>query len=111
MLELIALIILLCSLAGILIMIFQKIPLLLELSEPQSVHFNWKELFSKIRNSKPFKKLPSEIILQKILSKIRILTLKTDIKTSNWLQRLRKRSQKKKLDENDKYWDEIKREK
>ena len=109
MLELIALIILLCSLAGIGIMIFQKIPLFLELQKPQPVHFNWKELFSKIRTSRPLEGIPTEIILQKILSKIRILTLKTDNKTSNWLQRLRKRSQEKKSDENDKYWDEIKK--
>jgi hypothetical protein len=35
--------------------------------------------------------------------------LKTDSKTFHWLQRLRKRSQQKKLEENEKYWQELKK--
>lgn len=109
MIELIVLIILICSLIGIGIILFQKIPLLLELPETLPSHFSWQDFFSKLRSLAPFKRFSLEIFLQKILSKVRILTLKTDSKTSSWLQRLRERSQKKKFDENDNYWQEIKK--
>jgi len=107
--EIISGIILLISLAGMGVIISRKMPLLLELPETLPSYFNWKDFFKKIRNSIPFKGFSSEVLLQKILSKIRILTLKTDSKTSNWLQRLRKRAQKKKFDEEDNYWEEIRK--
>ncbi len=107
--ELIAGIILLISLVGMGVIIFRKIPVLLELSETTQSHFGWRHLFLKIKNLVPIKGFSIEIFLQKILSKIRILTLKTDSKTSNWLQRLRERAKKKKFGENDDYWEEIKK--
>jgi hypothetical protein len=109
MAELIALIVLICSLIGIGIILFRKIPLLLELPETIPSSFNWQNLFFKIKNLNPFKGISIEILLQKILSKIRILTLKTDNKTSSWLQKLREKSQKKKIQENDNYWQELKK--
>ena len=109
MFEIIALIILICSLAGIGILLFKKIPLLLELPETAAVQFNWKELLIKIKNLLPFRDLSFEIFLQKTLSKIRILTLKTDSKTSNWLQKLREKAQKKKFGEDDNYWEKVKK--
>jgi len=109
MLEVIALIILICSLAVTGIILFRKVPLLLELPETAQSQFNWKEQLARIKNLPLFKDFSFEIFLQKILSKIRILTLKTDSKTSNWLQRLRERSQKNKFKEEDNYWEKVKK--
>ncbi len=109
MIEFITTIIFLCSLIGIGVIIYWKMPLLLEMPETLPSHFRWRELFLKIKNSIPFKGFSAEILLQKILSKIRVLTLKTDNKTSSWLQRLREKAQKKKFGENDKYWEEVKK--
>lgn len=109
MLELIALIILIFSLVGMGIILFRKIPLLLELPETLPSQFSWRNLLLKIKNSTILKGFSIETLLQKILSKIRILTLKTDSKTSSLLQKLRERSQKKKFSENDNYWKEIKK--
>jgi hypothetical protein len=109
MIELIVLGIFIYSLICLGIIFYQKIPLLLELPETAPAPFNWKEFLKKIKNLIPFKGLSLEIFLQKILSKIRILTLKTDNKTSTLLQKLREKSQKKKFNENDNYWQEIKK--
>lgn len=109
MIELISLIILVGSIIGIGIIIYQKIPLLLELPETVPFHFGWRTLLPKIKNFFPFKEFSAEIFLQKVLSKVRILTLKTDSKTSSWLQKLRARSQKKKFEEDDNYWRDIKK--
>ena len=108
MLELVAAVISISSFLGILLIIFRKIPVLAEFPEEAG-----PSLFSKLKEASQklniFKDFSTEIFLQKILSKIRILSLRTDNKTSNWLQRLRKRSQQKKLEENDKYWEEVKK--
>ncbi len=109
MIELILLIILVSSIIGIGIIIYRKIPLLLELPETVPFYFNWRTLLLKIRNPFPLKRFSFEIFLQKILSRIRILTLKTDSKTSSWLQKLRAKSQKKKFEEDDNYWRDIKK--
>ena len=110
MIELIATIILVFSFIGMGVILFRKIPVLVELPVlPQKkacpIILKFKE---KIKTLNPFKNFSFEIFLQKILSKIRILTLKTDNKTSNWLQKLRERARKKKL-ENDNYWEELKK--
>lgn len=113
MAELIAIIILLSSIIGMGVIIFRKIPVLVELPEisPQekrgeALHFFQKGM-ERIKGISPFKSFSYEIFLQKILSKIRILNLKSENKIANWLQRLREKSQKKKLDDN--YWEEIKK--
>ncbi len=112
MTDIIALIIFLISLAGSGVIIFRKIPVLTELPASDSaVQFNWRALagqMTKIKIFNPFKGLTSEIFLQKILSRIRILSLKTENKTSNWLKQIRtKAKMKKNLDAN--YWEEIKK--
>ena len=109
MIELIALIILMSSLIGMGTILFKKIPLLLELPETLPSQFSWRAIFSKAKKIIPPKGFSSEVFLQKILSKIRILTLKTDNKTFSLLQRLREKSQKKKFGENDNYWQEIRK--
>jgi len=108
MLELIALIVLICSFLGILLILIQKIPILVTLPERKqknSIFFGVKEKAKEIR---PFKSFSFEIFLQKFLLRIKILTLKTENKTSKWLQKLRERSKKNDKAE-DNYWQEIKK--
>jgi len=109
MLESIAIIIFIGSLLGIGIIIYKKLPVLLELPGTALVKSNWKERLAGVKDLSPLKDFSSEIFLQKILSKVRILTLKTDSKTSTWLQRLRERSQKNKIKEEDNYWEKVKK--
>jgi len=112
MTELIATIILAISFLGILVILFRKIPVLVELpeitKEAQKERFFLK-LKDKIQNISFIKSFSAEIFLQKILSKIRILTLKTENKTASWLQKLRERAKRKKTKENDNYWRELKK--
>lgn len=110
MLEIIIIIILITSILGIGIILFRKIPILAELPEiPEEKISIISKLKEKIKILNPFRNFSYEIFLQKILSKIRILSLKTDIRTFNWLQKLREKIKKKKLKENDNYWQEIKK--
>ncbi len=91
--------------------LFRKIPLLVELPEVPA-RFNFKialfDFKGRIKAFNPLKDLSSEVFLQKILSKIRILALKIENKIANYLHRLREKSQKKKSKENDNYWQELK---
>jgi hypothetical protein len=73
-----------------------------------------KNLFEKLKGSflvkklTPSKKFSLEMMLQKILSKVRVLVLKIDHKTSNWLQALRERAKRKSTVEKDNYWKKLK---
>lgn len=53
-------------------------------------------------------KIHYEVILQKILSRICVLTLKAEHKVNQWLQRLREKEKSKKIVQNDHYWDKFK---
>ncbi len=108
--ELIAQIIFILSLIGMGIIVFWKIPVLVTLSsefpsQKESLILSFK---NKIRKINPFQEFSYEVFLQKLLSRIRILTLKTENKTFNLLQKLREQTQKKKL-ENDNYWEDLKK--
>jgi hypothetical protein len=108
--EIIPIIILLVSLFAVLTIIFRKIPILVqlpEISEGRVKDGFWSKVKNKIKNFHPLRSFSSDVFLQKILSKIRVLTLKTDSKTSHLLQKLREKAQQKNLgDEN--YWQELK---
>jgi len=110
MVELIATIILFGGLVGMGVILFRKIPILVQLPETpsgQSFGARFRKILEKVKITQHFK-LPSfEIFLQKILSKIKILTLKIETKTESWLRKLREKTQKKK--ENEKYWQELKK--
>jgi hypothetical protein len=108
MAEFTALIVLTFSLIGLATILFRKIPLLLEFSETSS-SLSWKTLLAKTKSLSSLNKGSFETFLQKILSKIRVVTLKTDNKTSSWLQRLRERSAKKRFEEEDSYWEKIRK--
>jgi hypothetical protein len=106
--ELIAAIILVSSLSGIGVIIYRKSSQLLELPETSLAQLNWRDKLAGAKDFSLWKDFSFEIFLQKILSRIRILTLKTDNKTSTWLQRLREKSQKDKVKEEDNYWERVK---
>lgn len=117
MAELIAIIILTSSLLGMGVIILRKIPVLARLPEtPRVSEGPWV----KIQKACLFvgggiKTLPGvrgfsyDIFLQKILSKIRVLTLKTEHKTGAWLEKLRQKSCQKNNHSSDNYWKEIKK--
>jgi len=111
--EIILLFILICSFIGMGAIVLLKIPALVKLPQKVSSQPDWKNAFldfiKRIKDRLHFKNFSSEIFLQKILSKIRILTLKVESKTSNWLQQLRERSQKNKFGEDDNYWQAIRK--
>ena len=112
MANLIATIILIFSLAGIIIMLFQKIPILAGLPKTAkdfSGELFWRKLVGAMKNIPGLKSFSFEIFLQKILSRIRILVLKIENKIAGWLQELRERNQKKKTEQEDNYWQEVKK--
>jgi len=108
--ELLSGIFLFISLIGMGVILWRKIPVLINLSEvlPEKEEPFSSKLKKKIKEFGPFKNFSYEVFLQKLISKIRILTLKTDSQTFNWLQKLKERVKDKKL-ENDNYWDELKK--
>ena len=110
MVELIAFIILLIGFLGMAIIITKKAPAFSEL--PQISEPTFKELIlqfkEKVKNSNAMKGLSSEMLPQKVLSKIRVLSLKIDNKTSNLLQKLREKNKDKKIKEvEDNHWKEV----
>lgn len=111
MITLIATIVLIFSLMGMALIISRKIPILLSLPEIVLEEENLtSKLKRKIKELNPFKNFSYEMFLQKTLMRIRILTLKTDNKTFNWLKKLREKYQKNKIKKDDNYWEEIKKE-
>lgn len=109
MIELISKIILMGSIFGMGLILFQKIPVLVKL--PSEIQKDEQPLFSvlinKIKFHRSIKDISLENVLQKILFRIRILILKMENKISFWLQKLRKKSQKKKAIKDDNYWQEL----
>ena len=111
--ETIALIIFSTSSLGLGGMIVRKIPTLSALSETTEED-RGGSLFLKLRRGirkiSPLKNFSYEVFLQKVLTKVRILSLRTDNKTSTLLQKLKENAQKKKIREDGDYWEKIKRE-
>lgn len=109
MIELISKIILMGSIFGMGLILFQKIPVLVKL--PSEIQKDEQPLFSvlinKIKFHRSIKDISLENVLQKILFRTRILILKMENKISFWLQKLRKKSQKKKAIKDDNYWQEL----
>jgi hypothetical protein len=99
MLEISLSIIFLASLMGMFFMVKKKLPILANLSSVElSPVAPKEETFSK-----------KSLFLQKVLSKFRILVLKTDNKTNEWLKELRKRSLENKTKFSESYWDNLKK--
>lgn len=112
MAVLIAQFVLLISLIGIGTILFRKIPVLTELPEtfgkPEIENFIFK-LKRKIKNTSTLTSFSFEVFLQKILSRIKILSLRMENRSDTLLQRLRKNSQKKKVEKTDNYWEKLKK--
>ncbi|MEK7503846.1 MAG: hypothetical protein AAB577_02590 [Patescibacteria group bacterium] len=111
MFALISIIVFFLSLAGMAVILWRKIPALYKLPEREFAFYN--SLTVKI--GKGMKKIPVvknfsyDLYLQKTLSKIRVLTMKTENKTGHWLERLRQKNSKKNETRNDSYWDALKK--
>jgi hypothetical protein len=108
MVEIIAKLIFGGSLAGITIIAFKKTPILIEIPEEEIEKISFKKPFvkltNKIRSSKFFS---SNLLFQRILSKIKIITLIVERKTEDKLINLREEAKKKKDLESDNYWEKL----
>jgi len=110
MVGLISIVVLFLSLIGMAVILLRKIPALCKLPE-RDLNFG-NSLADGIRSG--MKKMPgiknfsSDLYLQKVLSRIRVLTMKTENKTGSWLERLRQKNNKKNHTNNDSYWDTLK---
>lgn len=107
MIELIVTIVLISGLGGLTALLFWKIPVLVQLSFDGEVYPDdfFSKTKKKVRELIPPESFDSRSFLQKILLRIRILSLKTENKTNNLLQKLSQQ------DENggDNYWAELKK--
>ncbi|MFH1575333.1 MAG: hypothetical protein ABIB55_00065 [Candidatus Nealsonbacteria bacterium] len=111
MVELIFIIVLFLSLTGMAVILWRKIPVLCELRERDLDFYN--SFVDGVRGGMEripgIKSFSYELYLQKLLSKIRVLTMKTENKTGSWLEKLRQRSCRKNRTSNDDYWDTLKK--
>ncbi|XOB42273.1 MAG: hypothetical protein ACKKMP_02830 [Candidatus Nealsonbacteria bacterium] len=107
-------IILFGSSIGLGAVIFKKIPVLRSLPDK---HFQDSEkkqelilrLKTGIKNRNPLKGLSYEMVLEKILTGISLISLKIGSRVSDYLQELRQDIKQRKLRESDHYWEEIKK--
>ena len=108
MFQIIALSISLVSFIGMAVIIYRRIPVLAALVPEQVKIKPLEEIKEKIKRNGYFsiKKL-----LEKILSKFRILTLKTEHRTNNLLIKLRQKSIEEKNKFSEDYWKKVRRRK
>jgi len=112
MYELIAQIILMISLLGMVVILFRKIPILINLSPEAEISQPNFLLRAKNRILIRLKSFPLNNFLQKILLRFKIVTLKTENKTSVWIEKLRqkaKKEEKESQDISDNYWEQLKK--
>ena len=109
MLELIAIVIFLVGFIGMSLIILRKLSVLAELV-PEEVEGPGiiERAKDKFRNSRILKSFSPEILLQRVLSWVRILTLKTESKTRDWLKQLRQKNKNKFSDD---YWRKLRKNK
>ncbi len=108
MIEVIALIILLGSFAGMGIIVYCKIPVLVILPlKENNVPRIFVSLKDKIKNNEAIKSFSVETILQRYLSKIMVFVLKIENKIGEWLMRLRQKNIQKKTKFSGDYWQKI----
>jgi len=107
MFEIIFIIILLGSFIGMSVMLFLKVPILVILTPEESSSL--KKI--KERGQGIVKLLSKERITHKVLSKFRVLALKTENKTSDLLSDLRQKSIEKKTKFTEDYWNKLRKKK
>ncbi len=100
------------SLIGIIGLAFKKIPELNKLPAKKVVN-NKNDHIINLKNKmvemNPLGNISSDVVLQKILSKIRVTNLKIENKTSKLLSKIRRKNhqKKKKLRKGKDYWKEV----
>ncbi|MFH1780443.1 MAG: hypothetical protein ABH841_00305 [Candidatus Nealsonbacteria bacterium] len=111
MFELISIIILFLSLVGMAAILLRKISALCELQEQDLNFYNSLTcgIKDRIKKMPAVKSFSYELYLQKVLSKFRILSLKTESKTGSWLEKLRQKNCNKNKTNHDDYWDTLKK--
>ncbi len=89
--------------------LYRKIPLLLALP-PEEVKMGdfLKQGIRKVANSQ---KIRPEKMLNSTLSKARSLASKTETQTAEWLERLRRKSERHKEEFHESYWDQLRKKK
>lgn len=91
-------------LLGITVIVVRKIPVL---SKLQAENYQKARLLARL-NGKIKEHFSFELVLQKLLSKVRISSLKIEQKSSHWLGKLRQKNLNKKQNSSDSYWDDLK---
>jgi len=113
--EITASIVLVTSLVSLGFIIGRKIPFLLKFparQEGDSVRELLYNTKKRVQGLAPLKVIFSpHVLLQTLLSKARIFSLRTENKTSQWLESLRKKAQEKKAAFADDYWQQLKKDK
>jgi len=113
MAALISIVIFILSLIGMAVILVRRIPDLCKLPE-KDFRFDFGNSLAKgarigLEKVPVVKNFSYELYLQKLLSRIRVLTMKTENKTGSWLERLRQRSCRKNQTNHDNYWDTLKK--
>jgi hypothetical protein len=116
-LEIIALLVFLGSVSGMLAIFWRKAPVLANLPKITLISEKKQNVLlifltktrEKLKTLPWLKNFSPETFLQKLLSKIRILTLKLESKTGHWLEFLRKKAQSDRAQKqnNDDYWQNL----
>lgn len=107
MIELIAVIILLFSFVGIVLFFYRKIPVLAQYYPENSENISLMPSLIKKLKDNVFIDSKEDLLL-KVLSKSRILVLKTEHKIVCWLNALRQKSVEKEKCFKGNYWEKIK---
>ncbi len=110
MANLIAPILFVLGILGVIVIILRKMPVLVSLPENQkNPRADLVELTkSKLGNFPFIKSFSYDFFLQKILSKLRVLILKSENVISLWLSQLRERSSKRTENFQGGYWKKLK---
>jgi len=100
------------SFVGLAVFAKQKLPLLLAYpvkEEGNSLKEHIGKFAGMVRESKAFHKVSSpDVLLQNVLSKTRIAAMKTESKTGELLESMRKKSKDKAPTFSDDYWKKLK---
>ena len=96
----------LVGLIGMGVILVRKIPVLAKTSVKAGPGVLGK-LKERVKSNGTLKGFSGETLLLKILSRVRVLTLKTENKTGSWLGKLRQRSLEKKRKFSDDYWKKL----
>ena len=103
--QLILLLIGLASLGGITFILYRKIPSLLEL--PPAERNAVGAVGQRIKNIARLQPIRGGKLLGATLSKMRGIASRTEVKTADWLEKLRKQSEERKEEFQASYWEKL----